>query len=111
MIIEALAREFYQLKTEEVAEKLRKLPKWPSHRRIVRVLKRQKAVRRLANPNLRILVKAGWIAIVECDDGNIYPVRVTDVLWGYDTTPMIKEAKLQDAIRSIVTDEVPRFEN
>lgn len=91
-IFHKMAKDFYDLDIFKLREKLIATGKWPAERHVERIVPIPEAIKRLANPILKILVRARAVAIVESDNNRLIPVRVLDVMWGTDTTQLARDA-------------------
>lgn len=96
------ANEFYSLSLEELHDKLAKLPRWPSERRVVRIVSREEALKRLASAPLRVLVAHGFTGILTDAEERLYPVRIPDVIMGIDSSKRVADARLKLEIQTIM---------
>lgn len=91
-VIRQMVKDAYRLSHEEMEQKLRALPYWPSEWGITRVLGIREAVRRLKNRALAELVYLGFVIIVD-RSGTFYSVRTMDLMTGTDTRHMAEDAR------------------
>lgn len=92
-IIRDMAREAYGLKVDQINEKLRAMPRWPSDRAGLRIVGIEEAMKRLAKPELAELVFVGFILTIETEGGVLYPVRTFDFMTGLNSDEHVAVAK------------------